>query len=204
MSSAAVVSTCRGTIKGYWTDVVAFRRSNGDEPPSAFRGAPMPFSLDLLVFWHWFALGALLIVLELLVPGVIFLWLGIAAFSVGIILFLVPGFGWEVQLIMFGIVATVTTIGGHRIAPKREPPPDEIDLARRAEKYIGGTYVLEDTTLNGRGKMGVGDTLWSVFVNPPGTDLFKGARVTVIDVDGATLIVESTGDREPIGPHSER
>jgi len=160
----------------------------------------MPFPLDHLVFWHWFALGALLLILEVLAPGVIFLWLGIAAIAVGAILFLVPGFTWEVQLIVFAVVAVVTTIGGRRIAATREQPSDEPNLNRRAERYIGHTYVLEDTTLNGRGKIGIGDTLWSAFVEPPGTDLMRGARVTVIDVDGATLIVESAGDQDPLGP----
>jgi membrane protein implicated in regulation of membrane protease activity len=161
----------------------------------------MPISLDHPVFWHWFALGAILLILEVLAPGVIFLWLGIAALAVGAVLFVVPGFSWEVQLIVFAVVAVATTVGGRRIAATRERPSDEPNLNRRAERYIGRTYVLEDTTLNGRGKIGIGDTLWSVVVEPPGTDLFKGARVTVVDVEGATLIVEPASDQEPVGPH---
>ncbi len=161
----------------------------------------MSIALDHPVFWHWFALGAILLILEVLAPGVIFLWLGIAALAVGAVLFLVPGFGWEVQLIVYAVVAVATTLGGRRIAATREQPTDEPNLNRRAERYIGRTYVLEDTTLNGRGKIGIGDTLWSVYVEPAGTDLFRGARVTVIDVDGATLIVEPASDQEPVGPH---
>jgi membrane protein implicated in regulation of membrane protease activity len=151
----------------------------------------MSFAFGHIVFWHWFALGAIFLILEVLLPGVIFLWLGIAAFAVGAILFLVPGFTWETQLVVFAIVAVVTTIGGRRIAATREQPSDEPSLNRRAESYIGRTFLIEDTTLNGRGKIAVGDTLWSAVVEPPGTDLFKGARVTAVDVDGATLIVES-------------
>jgi membrane protein implicated in regulation of membrane protease activity len=160
---------------------------------------------DHVVFWHWLALGAVLMVLEVLAPGVIFLWLGIAAIAVGIILFVVPGFGWEVQLIVFAVVAVFTTLAGRRLAGARQPRDDEPDpadpgLNRRAERYIGRTFVLEDTTLNGRGKIGIGDSLWQVVVEPAGTELFQGARVVVVGVDGATLIVEAAGGREPTGP----
>ena len=30
-------------------------------------------------FWHWFALGGGLLLLEMLTPGVVFLWLALAA-----------------------------------------------------------------------------------------------------------------------------
>jgi hypothetical protein len=160
----------------------------------------MPFSLDHPSFWHWLALGALLVALELLAPGLIFLWLGVAALAVGIVVFVVPGFTWEVQLIVFAIVAAVTTVAGSRMAasarlrPPREPTPG------RGELYLGRTIPLVDTTLNGRAKVAIGDTLWPVVVEPPGTELFMGARVTVIAVEGTTLIVQPAGDREPVGP----
>jgi hypothetical protein len=165
----------------------------------------MALPWDQPVFWHWLALGVLLLVLEVFAPGVIFLWLGIAALAVGIIVFVVPGFTWEVQLIVFAVVSVFTTFAGRRLAGARQPSdgsPDPADpaLNRRAETYVGRTFVLEDTTLNGRGKIGIGDTLWQVVVEPAGTELFQGARVVVVGVDGATLIVESAGGREPTGP----
>ena len=42
-------------------------------------------------FWHWFALGGGLLLLEMLTPGVVFLWLALAAGIAGALLWLAPG-----------------------------------------------------------------------------------------------------------------
>jgi membrane protein implicated in regulation of membrane protease activity len=166
----------------------------------ARRGADMPISFDQPAFWHWLALGALMFALEFVSPGVIFLWLGVAAMAVGLVVFVVPGFTWQVQLIVFCIVAMVTTLAGRRmaVAARERGPRDPVP--GRAERYLGRTFALVDTTLNGCAKVAIGDTLWPVLVEPPGTELFMGARVTVvdIDIDGTTLIVESFGDEQPV------
>jgi hypothetical protein len=52
--------------------------------------------------------------------------------------------------------------------------------------YIGRTYFLDQAIENGRGKVRIDDTLWSV----EGPDLPAGARVTVKEVRGLTLLVE--------------
>ena len=49
------------------------------------------------------ALGVVIAVIETLVPGAFFLWLGIAAIATGFVKLIVPGMGWEGQLIVFAI-----------------------------------------------------------------------------------------------------
>jgi hypothetical protein len=115
----------------------------------------------------------------------------------------VPGFTWQVQLIVFLVVAAITIAAGRRIPTVRERRSDAPLPGSRPERYVGRTFVLEDTTLNGRGKVGIGDTLWPVELEPAGSELFMGAHVTVVGVDGGTLIVVSAGEREPIGPPPE-
>ena len=39
-----------------------------------------------LEFWHWLVLGVVLATIEIFAPGVFFLWLGISAGIVGILL----------------------------------------------------------------------------------------------------------------------
>ena len=34
-------------------------------------------SFDDLAFWHWFALATIFIIIEIFIPGIGFLWLGI-------------------------------------------------------------------------------------------------------------------------------
>ena len=44
--------------------------------------------LGAVEFWHWWALGGVLLIVEALVPGFVFLWLGVAASLVGDLVFL--------------------------------------------------------------------------------------------------------------------
>ena len=54
--------------------------------------------------WNWFVVAVSLLVLETIVPGVHFVWFGLAAVVVGI-LALASGMGWELQLVIFAIVS---------------------------------------------------------------------------------------------------
>ena len=47
--------------------------------------------------WHWLVLGVVLVILEIFSPGVFFLWLGIAAGLVGLVLAVWPGMQHEWQ-----------------------------------------------------------------------------------------------------------
>lgn len=59
--------------------------------------------LENLVFnhWFWFILTLVLFGLEMVVPGVIFMWLAFAAIVVGGIVLIDPSMGWEIQFIIF-------------------------------------------------------------------------------------------------------
>jgi membrane protein implicated in regulation of membrane protease activity len=63
---------------------------------------------------------------------------------------------------------------------------DEPDLNSRAAQYIGREVLVEEAIAGGRGKVRVGDTLWSA----QGPDAPKGARVKVTGTSGTVLIVE--------------
>lgn len=135
--------------------------------------------------WNWFILAVLLIVLELVVPGVHFLWFGIAAFIVGI-LALSTGIAWQMQLIAFAVIAVITVFVVRRFADPRSVSSDEPDLNVRGAQYIGRTFVVSQAITQGRGKVRVGDTMW----HAEGEDAPVGARVTVVGVDGTALVVE--------------
>ena len=54
--------------------------------------------------WNWFILAALLLLLEVLMPGVFMLWLGLSAILVGIISTAIA-WSWQSQVIAFAIFA---------------------------------------------------------------------------------------------------
>ena len=65
-------------------------------------------------------------------------------------------------------------------------PTDQPDLNRRGEQLVGLIVVVEDAIEHGRGRVRVGDTLWSV----EGTDMPAGAKVRIVSARGTLLCVE--------------
>lgn len=63
---------------------------------------------------------------------------------------------------------------------------DQPDLNRRGAQSIGRIYTVAEPIIGGRGKVHVGDTLWTV----QGPDAAAGTRVTVTAVNGTVLLVE--------------
>ena len=57
--------------------------------------------LDGTQFWHWWILAALIFAgIEILAPGVFFIWLGAAAALTGLIALVIPGMGWEIEALI--------------------------------------------------------------------------------------------------------
>jgi membrane protein implicated in regulation of membrane protease activity len=60
------------------------------------------------------------------------------------------------------------------------------DLNKRGQQYFGRVLTVEEAIDCGRGKVRVGDTLWSA----EGLDVLAGTRVKVTDTRGTILLVE--------------
>jgi len=144
-------------------------------------------ALDTLGPWAWIILGLALMGLELLAPGVFFLWLGLAALLTGLIDW---GFGlsWQASALSFAVLSVVAVLAGRAINRR----PDEEDeaasnLNRRAHALVGQTFTLEAPIVDGSGRIRVGDSSWRV----TGPSAPAGASVRVVRVEGATLVVET-------------
>ncbi|PWC52351.1 NfeD family protein [Azospirillum sp. TSO22-1] len=140
----------------------------------------------MIEFWHWWVIAVALAVVEIWAPGAAFLWLGIAAGVVGVVLLVYPGLGWEGELLLFAALAIAAVLAGRAIYRRAGLHAAPNHLNRRAEQYIGTLHTLETAIVNGHGRAHVGDTSWTV----QGPDLPAGATVRVVAVDGVVLKVE--------------
>jgi membrane protein implicated in regulation of membrane protease activity len=148
-------------------------------------------SFDDLAFWHWFALATIFIIIEVFVPGIAFLWLGIAAIVTGVGLLIFPELTIEIQVVIFAVVAVITTVTARMVIKRTTKPSDRPDLNQRSQSHVGSVYLLVDETQNGHGKVHIGDTVWSIKLAPGSAELPAGSSVKVIEVDGATLVVQA-------------
>lgn len=140
-----------------------------------------------IVYWHWWVLGLLLLILEVFAPGVVFLWLGLAAGVVGLLLYLLPEMIWEWQMIWFVILGLGLTALGRWWLGRHPIETDQPSLNRRGEQYVGRVFTLDEPMVNGIGKIRVDDTTWKV----RGEDCERGSKVRVTAADGVVLLVET-------------
>ncbi len=139
--------------------------------------------------WNWVAIGLVLLVMEIAIPGVFLLWFGMGAIVVGAlsIMFNNAAFWpWEAQIVVFLILSLVLAYFGKRLMDKGDVT-DEPLLNKRSEQMIGRTATLAEPISEGYGRIRLGDTLWRV----KGPDMAIGARVKVAAVDGGELVVEA-------------
>jgi membrane protein implicated in regulation of membrane protease activity len=142
--------------------------------------------------WAWIIGGLLVAACELLAPGAFLIWVGLAAIATGAILAVLT-LPWEVQLILFGVLAGVGVLVGRRLA--RNPPTG---LNRRGHSLVGQEFTLDSPVAQGVGRLRLGDTSWRIV----GPDMPAGARVRVIALDGVTLEVAPANHAEDMAPVS--
>ena len=135
--------------------------------------------------WFWWSLALLLFAIEALAPGVFMIWLGAAAAATALLV-LVVDLDSSGQWILFSLLALVAVALGWRWRRRHEPvPSDQPLLNRRGEQLVGRVFPLATPIRNGRGKVQIGDALWTV----EGEELDAGREVRVVAVDGLVLKV---------------
>lgn len=139
-----------------------------------------------LDYWHWLILAVILIGLEILSPGVFFIWMGLAAIVVAVVLYIDPQLSWEAQLMIFAVLSIANILAARAYFKRHPIETDQPRLNRRGEQYIGRIFSLEDAMINGEGKVRVDDSTWKV----RGPNCRAGETVRVIGVDGVVLLIE--------------
>ena len=143
--------------------------------------------INNIIYWHWLILAVALIILEILIPGAYFLWMGISAAVVGGAIFIFPQMPILVQVLIFAILSVITVMMYRSYQKKNPVITDEPALNRRAEQYIGQSFTLSEPIVNGEGKIKVDDSTWKV----TGVDMDAGELVYVVSVEGSTFKVEA-------------
>ncbi|MTI16916.1 NfeD family protein [Rhodobacteraceae bacterium RKSG542] len=145
--------------------------------------------IETLGPWKWFIFGLFLLGLEVLAPGWVFLWFGVAAFIVGGLGFFVE-LSWQSSILIFISFSLIAIILGRRITNRGGSDSDDPALNKRGARYIGQEYVLAEPIEQGRGTLRIDDTIWRIV----GPDLPAGALVRVVAVKGVALAVKKAGE----------
>ena len=145
-----------------------------------------------LVWWHWIALGLLLIGSELLLPAFYLVWFGLGALLTGLIVAVFP-IGLTAQLILWSVASTAMVLAWMKFF--RNP-----DRTRAGQSKEGALGVVGLVTRNvgelgqdvGQGEIlfqrpVLGSDRWPVVADQA---IPAGTKARVVDVLGQTLKVE--------------
>jgi membrane protein implicated in regulation of membrane protease activity len=140
-----------------------------------------------IIFWYWWALAAVLLVFEMMLPGVVFLFLAIGALASGAFLLVVSDLSLELQLFVFAIVSVASAVVLRPTLKRlQQSRVGDANLNARGDSLVGRTIVLDQPILAGQGRVKLGDGSWTV----TGPDMAAGSRVRVAAVSGTELRVE--------------
>ena len=147
--------------------------------------------LQEMPFWYWWALAAVLLMLEIATGTTYFLWPAAAAALVGFVDIWPLDGEWRVQLLIFAVVTVLLTVfGTPRVKPwLHRSQQDHLTLNERGAQKIGRRVKVEEAFAAGEGRVRLGDSVWAA-ASETGENFAVGAEVEIIRVDGAKLFVK--------------
>lgn len=135
--------------------------------------------------WFWLALGLVLAIGEMTIPGVFLIWMAAAALVTGFTAWLVPlEVAW--QVLLFALLSMVFVFAGRRWLKQHPVEAADPKMNDRGARSVGETVVVSQVIQDGQGRVRMGDSEWLA----KGPDAEPGTRMKVTGSDGAILLVE--------------
>ena len=136
--------------------------------------------------WLWLYAGALLMLAEILAPGFVIFFFGLAAATVGLFLFAFD-FSATVQAALFSVLSVVYLVGLRRVV-KSVFMGETAESAVTAGEYVGRVArVVETIRPEVPGRVLLGDAEWTASASER---LEPGTEVRVVSQANLTLAVE--------------
>jgi len=145
--------------------------------------------MDTLIidFWYWWILAVVLIIIEILAPSFFALWIGIAAFFTGLLLYIMPDLAWDYQVFIFSVLSVLSIVAWRHYYLKSPIATDEPLLNRRGEQYIGRIITLKEPIQDGQGKVRIDDSTWKI----EGPDCPVGTKIKIVSLNNVVFQVET-------------
>ncbi|WP_374412602.1 NfeD family protein [Novosphingobium colocasiae] len=134
--------------------------------------------------YAWLALGLVLAVGEMAIPGVFLIWMAGAALVTGLVAWVVP-IGLPVQIVLFALLSILAVFGGRRYLASHPVVSADPNMNLRGERVIGETVMVTQAIEGGQGRVRLGDGEWLA----RGADCPVGTRLKVVGHDGTVLMV---------------
>lgn len=148
---------------------------------------------DLESGWLWLIGGIVLLIAELLAPGVLLVWIGAAAIVTGVFALLFD-IGTAGELALFALYSLLAVTIARRWFADRPVATENPTLNDRSAQLIGRTATVMESVSEHGGRVHLGDSEWSARGGPAE----PGDHVRITGVEGNCLLVEA----EHLLPHA--
>ena len=136
--------------------------------------------------YHWLALAAILIGIEMVMPTQYLIWPGIAAAVTGLLSFLIA-MDWTAQLAIFAVLSVILVVASHYLPAPTLGPISALN--QRTDQLVGRTATVAEDFRNGQGAVTVDDTRWSA-QTVDGSDPAAGTKVEIVAAESTLLKVK--------------
>lgn len=150
----------------------------------------MDWLAELEAHYAWLALGLVLAVAEMAIPGVFLIWMAGAALVTGLVAWVTP-VGLPLQIVLFAVLSILAVFTGRRYIAMHPVESADPKMNDRGARVVGETVVVTQAMEGGQGRVRLGDSEWLA----KGEDAPVGTRLRVAGHDGVVLIVEAVTDR---------
>jgi membrane protein implicated in regulation of membrane protease activity len=112
--------------------------------------------------WGWLALGLVLAIGEMVIPGVFLIWLAGAALLTGLVAWAVPTLGVPLEIVIFAVLAIIGVYLGRNWLRANPIVGADPLLNDRGGQLVGETVTVTTAIDGGTGRVRVGDSEWGV------------------------------------------
>ncbi|MFM5917941.1 MAG: NfeD family protein [Novosphingobium sp.] len=143
------------------------------------------FGTTIELHWAWLALGLLLAVGEMTIPGVFLIWMAGAAVLTGLASWIIP-LSVPLQIVLFAVLSVVAVLIGRNYLRANPIAAADPLMNDRGARAVGETVLVTQVIAGGEGRVKLGDSEWIA----RGPDAEPGTRMRVASHNGSILVVE--------------
>ncbi|TDQ57198.1 hypothetical protein EDC45_1593 [Mesocricetibacter intestinalis] len=136
--------------------------------------------------WHWLILGFVLLIGEIIIPGIFLLWWGLAALIIALPAWLLPSLSLTLLAVLYALLSLLLSLVWWKYQHGRDMRDQAVSVLNRRDQAMIGMQGRVSEIGEGRiGRGCFGDTTWRI----EGEGLAVGDTVEVLSVRGITLSV---------------
>jgi len=139
--------------------------------------------------WWWIALALALGAVEIVTFTYFMLWLGLAAFTVAVSMWVFPEMPGTSQLGSFALLSLLYTGIGWAVVRRRLAGDEHPSLNRRAAAVIGRQGIVTGAFAAGMGVVEVDGVRWRARLADGVAALEPGTTASIVSADGMTVVV---------------